>query len=322
MSKFIYLIKKYYLFNATIYKSTGSWYMAKDENGHVWRCRIKGKMKIDHAITSTNPIAVGDIVSAAVEDEKENTAIISKVQARKNYIIRTSPHNRNQKHIIASNLDQAILIGSIKNPRTSLGFIDRFLITAEMYDVPPIIVINKMDLLDEDDKATLQLYKDIYETIGYKVYAVSAQENIGMDVIQHLIDGKQTLFTGHSGVGKSTIINQLLPQLDLRTKEVSDWSGKGMHTTTYAEMFDLPTSGAIIDTPGIRELGIVEMKKAEVGGYYPEIKAHAADCKYNNCMHINEPKCAVLIAVENGEISPERMESYIKVMDTIDDKDY
>jgi ribosome biogenesis GTPase len=296
--------------------------MAKDENGHVWRCRIKGKMKIDHAITSTNPIAVGDIVSAAVEDEKENTAIISKVQARKNYIIRTSPHNRNQKHIIASNLDQAILIGSIKNPRTSLGFIDRFLITAEMYDVPPIIVINKMDLLDEDDKATLQLYKDIYETIGYKVYAVSAQENIGMDVIQHLIDGKQTLFTGHSGVGKSTIINQLLPQLDLRTKEVSDWSGKGMHTTTFAQMYDLPIGGSVIDTPGMRELGLVNLEKEELAQYFPEMRAKMSGCQFNNCQHINEPGCAVKASVEKGLITEARFFSYVDLWHGIETYKY
>jgi ribosome biogenesis GTPase / thiamine phosphate phosphatase len=291
------------LFTAIIYKSTGSWYLAKDENGHVWRCRIKGKMKIDKTITSTNPIAVGDEVLAEIEDEKENTAIISSIKNRKNYIIRVSPHNKNQKHIIASNIDMALLIGSIKSPRTSLGFIDRFLITAEMYDVKPILIFNKMDLLDEDDMQVLDHYKSIYEAIGYKIYAVSAQENIGMDVIEKLIDGKQTLFTGHSGVGKSTIINALLPQLDLRTKEVSDWSGKGMHTTTYAEMFDLPASGAIIDTPGIRELGIVEMKTTEVGGYYPEIKLHALNCKYNNCIHVNEPKCAVMNAVQEKKIT-------------------
>jgi ribosome biogenesis GTPase / thiamine phosphate phosphatase len=310
------------LFTATIYKSTGSWYLAKDENGHVWRCRIKGKMKIDKTITSTNPIAVGDEVMAEVEDEKENTAIISTVKNRKNYIIRVSPHNKNQKHIIASNLDMALLIGSIKSPRTSLGFIDRFLITAEMYGVKPILIFNKMDLLDEDDMQVLDHYKSIYEAIGYEIYAVSAQENIGMDVIEKLIDGKQTLFTGHSGVGKSTIINALLPQLDLRTKEVSDWSGKGMHTTTYAEMFDLPTSGAIIDTPGIRELGIVEMKTTEVGGYYPEIKRYALRCKYNNCIHVNEPKCSVIEAVKEKNITIERYESYLKIMATIDDKEY
>jgi ribosome biogenesis GTPase / thiamine phosphate phosphatase len=265
---------------------------------------------------------VGDVVVATMEDELENTAIISEVLKRKNYITRSSPHNRNQKHIIASNLDLALLIASIKSPKTSLGFIDRFLITAEMFDVKPILIFNKMDLLDEQDVSTLQSYKNIYESIGYQVYAVSAQENIGMDVITQLIQGKQTLFTGHSGVGKSTIINMLLPHLDLRTMEVSDWSGKGMHTTTYAEMFDLPTSGAIIDTPGIRELGIVDMSRAEVGGYYNEIKKVARDCKYNNCMHLNEPSCAVMDAVQNNLIAIERYESYLKVLATIDDKQY
>jgi ribosome biogenesis GTPase / thiamine phosphate phosphatase len=310
------------LFAATIYKSTGSWYLVKDQLGHVWRGRIKGKLKIDRSITSTNPIAVGDVVQAEVEDEKENTVMISAISARQNYIIRVSPHNKNQKHIIASNLSQAVLIASIRSPRTSMGFIDRFLITAEMYGVEAIIIINKADLLTEADDIVLAQYKSIYEKIGYAVMVVSAQTNLGMDNIATVLHNKQTLFTGHSGVGKSTIINAILPHLALRTLEVSDWSGKGMHTTTYAEMFDLPNGGTIIDTPGIRELGIADMKREEMSGYFREIKKHATDCKFNNCMHTNEPNCAVLQAIKDGHISQERYISYIHIMETIDTKNY
>jgi ribosome biogenesis GTPase / thiamine phosphate phosphatase len=310
------------LFNATIYKSTGSWYLAKDQQGHTWRCRIKGKMKIDKTITSTNPIAVGDVIVATVEDTLENTAIISEVLPRRNYMIRVSPHNKHQQHIIASNLDQAIIIASIKSPRTSLGFIDRFLITAEMYGAPAIIVINKTDLLTADDQPILDQYKNIYTALGYPFYTVSAEQNSGMDTIADLVEGKQTLFTGHSGVGKSTIINALLPHLALRTMEVSDWSGKGMHTTTYAEMFDLDKSGTIIDTPGIRELGIVQTTREELGGYFVEIKQHATDCKFNNCKHINEPSCAVMVAVQNNQISTERYYSYINILESLDTKNY
>jgi ribosome biogenesis GTPase / thiamine phosphate phosphatase len=310
------------LFNATIYKSTGSWYLAKDAQGHIWRCRIKGKMKIDTTITSTNPIAVGDVVIATVEDELENTAIISEVLPRTNYMIRVSPHNKHQQHIISSNLDQAVIIASIKSPRTSMGFIDRFLITAEMYGAPAIIIINKIDLLTAEDQQILQQYKTIYTAIGYPFYEVSAEKNIGMDTIANLVEGKQTLFTGHSGVGKSTIINALLPHLALRTMEVSNWSGKGMHTTTYAEMFDLANTGTIIDTPGIRELGIVQTTREELGGYFVEIKQHATDCKFNNCKHINEPNCAVVAAVNSNAISTERYYSYINIMESLDTKNY
>lgn len=285
-------------------------------------CRIKGKFKIDREITSTNPIAVGDVVDIESESEIENTAIIHKIDKRKNYLVRISPHNKNQKHIVASNLDQCILIATIKDPKTSTGFIDRFLISCEAYHIPAILLFNKSDILDEDDKATFQYLHDIYTDIGYKVHLISVEKKQNLDLLDELLSNKISLLTGHSGVGKSSFINHILPERKLKVQEVSDWSGKGMHTTTFAEMFDLQNGGAIIDTPGIRELGIVDVSKAELGGYFPEIKRNALECKYNNCLHFNEPGCAVKEAVMNGIVSEERYVNYAKIYDTIDDKNY
>jgi ribosome biogenesis GTPase len=265
---------------------------------------------------------VGDVVNIEIENKLEDSAIIKSIDDRKNYIIRISPHNKHQKHIIASNMHQALLIASIKQPRTSLGFIDRFLITAEMYGVPPILIFNKLDLLDNEDLFTLDYYRNLYEAIGYTTIAISAFSDADIQSLKNILNNKCTLFTGHSGVGKSTIVNALLPDKNIKVSAVSDWSGKGMHTTTYAEMHDVQEGTSIIDTPGIRELGIMDMTRAELGAYFPEIKRASALCKYNNCMHINEPQCAVLAAVNSTQISEERYVSYRAILDSIDDKGY
>ena len=306
--------------NAIIYKSTGSWYLCKTDDGTIWNGRMKGKFKIDKEITSTNPIAVGDHVQVELESESEKSVMITAIEKRKNYLVRVSPHNKNQKHIVASNLDQSILIATIKDPRTSTGFIDRFLVSCEVYHLEAIIVFNKSDILDEEDINYYQYLKDLYSRIGYKVYLVSAEKDEGIESLKNLMQHKVTLLTGHSGVGKSTLINKILPEKDLFTQEVSAWCGKGMHTTTFAQMYDLPDGGQLIDTPGIRELGIVNVSRAELSGYFPEMKRELVKCKYNNCTHFNEPGCAVKQAVAEGIISEERYVNYAKIYETIEEK--
>lgn len=303
-----------------VYRSTGSWYVVRDEAGIVWNARIKGKMKIDDEISSTNPIAVGDNVIFEVEEEGTNTAIISGVADRNNYIIRVSPHNKNQKHIVATNLDAALVMATITHPRTSNGFIDRFLVTAEAYHIPAIIVINKIDLLKEKHEVQLQEWKDMYEGAGYEVYPVIATNPNRLMALEERLQGRTTLFSGHSGVGKSTLINQLIPGLKLKTHMVSDWSGKGQHTTTFAEMFDLPDGGKIIDTPGVKEFGLIDMEREELSHYFPEMRAVLGNCRFNNCVHINEPGCAVKDAVNAGSISIDRYASYLGILDTIEKK--
>ena len=305
---------------ATIYKSTGSWYVAKADNGKTYNARIKGIFKIDE-ITSSNPLAVGDEVE--LEEESEiNTAIINEIYERKNYVARSSPHRKSQIHIVASNLDQSILFATLKEPRTSQGFIDRFLVTNEAYHIPAMIVFNKSDIYRNKEMAKFEELKNMYEAIGYKVFLTSVINNEGVDEIKTLLKDKVTLVSGHSGVGKSSLLNSLFPELALKTQNVSGWSGKGQHTTTFAEMFDLPSGGKIIDTPGVKEFGIVDISKQELSHYFPEMRTRLNDCQFNNCLHINEPGCAIKRAVEKKEIAEERFFSYYNILESIDEKNY
>jgi len=307
---------------AVVYKSTGSWYVTKTPDGRVFNARIKGIFKMDTGITSTNPIAVGDEIEMELENELENTTTITHIYERRNYINRQSPAHKMQHHIVASNLDQSLLFATLKEPRTSQGFIDRFLITAEAYHVPAVIVFNKTDIYKKKEQEKLQALKKMYETIGYKVVAMSVKENTGVDEVQLLLKNKVTLMSGHSGVGKSSFINAVFPEILLRTQEVSDWSGKGLHTTTFAEMFDLPFGGKIIDTPGIREFGLVDIKKQELSHYFPEMRTLINDCQFNNCLHTNEPGCAVKQAVADGFINEDRYVSYYNILESIEEKSY
>jgi len=307
-----------------VYRSTGSWYTVKTATGGQYQARIKGVFKIDEDITSTNPIAVGDAVEIMPESGENGIAVITDIAPRKNYIVRTSPHRRTQKHIVAANLDQAMLICTIKEPRTSRGFIDRFLVTAAAYHIPAILVFNKKDILKGKDLDKFRELEAVYTAIGYPVLLVSAVKGEGIAEMQALLHNKVTLMSGHSGVGKSSLINQLLPGLELRTKEVSGWSGKGLHTTTFAEMFDLPAgiNGQLIDTPGVREFGIVDIPKAELSHYFLEMQPYITQCQFNNCLHINEPGCAVKAAVEEGAIDAERYVSYATILETIEEEKY
>ena len=303
---------------ALVYKSTGSWYQVKNEAGEEFKARVKGKFKID-GITSTNPIAVGDVVDIDKE-EGEESIVITNIHDRKNYITRQSPHNKHLHHIVAANLDQSILLATLKDPKTSTGFIDRFLVASEAYHVPAIIVFNKSDLYQTKEKEKFEKVKSMYEKIGYPVYSMSINENAGINEVKELLKNKTTLLSGHSGVGKSSFINTIFPENIIKTQEVSGWSGKGLHTTTFAEMFDLPFGGKIIDTPGMREFAMMDIEPHELSHYFPEMKALINNCRFNNCMHIEEPGCAVKAAVEENEISPERYINYLNILGTIENK--
>jgi ribosome biogenesis GTPase / thiamine phosphate phosphatase len=304
---------------AIVYKSTGSWYVVKSGE-KFFQARIKGVFKIDE-ITSTNPIAVGDEVEIEMEND-QNTTVITNIRERKNYIVRSTPHKTWQRHIVASNVDQSLLFATLKEPRTSQGFIDRFLVASEAYHVSSIIVFNKADLYKKKEMQQFEFFKEMYEHIGYRVLVTSMKENVGVKELEEILKNKITLISGHSGVGKSTFINAIIPKLELRTKDVSGWSGKGMHTTTFAEMFDLPFGGSIIDTPGLREFGITDITKQELSHYFPEMRERLNDCQFNNCIHINEPGCAVKKAVGEGAITSERYISYCNILASIDEKNY
>ncbi|HEU4632388.1 MAG TPA: ribosome small subunit-dependent GTPase A [Flavisolibacter sp.] len=302
-----------------VYKSTGSWYQVKDEGGNIWNARMKGVFKLDD-ITSTNPIAVGDRVDFEMENENEQSVIITRIHDRRNYINRQSPRIKSQQHIVAANIDQSLLIATIKEPRTSQGFIDRFLVACEMYHVPAILLFNKLDLYRDKDIAVFERLRQVYEKIGYQVVGASLKQNQGLDEIKGFLTDKTTLVSGHSGVGKSTFINAILPDARIRTQDVSGWSGKGQHTTTFAEMYELPFGGKIIDTPGMKEFGLVDVEKGELSGYFPEMRERLHNCQFNNCLHINEPGCAVKQAVIDGEIDEDRYVSYYNILESLSEQ--
>jgi ribosome biogenesis GTPase / thiamine phosphate phosphatase len=304
---------------ATVYKSTGSWYTLKDDQGRFVQGRVKGVLKLDD-ITSTNPVAVGDRVET--ESEADGTAIITQVCDRENYINRQSPRHKHQHHIVAANINQSILIATLKEPRTSQGFIDRFLVASEMYHVQPAIIFNKSDIYKEKELARYGLWKQMYDDVGYKVMLVSAEKKEGLEVVKELLKDKTTLLSGHSGVGKSSLLNAIHPGIALRTGDISGWSGKGQHTTTFAEMFDLPFGGRVIDTPGMREFGLVDLKKQELSHYFPEMRGRLLYCQFNNCLHLDEPDCAIKEAVVNGEIYEDRYVSYVNIVDSIGERAY
>ncbi|WP_224488876.1 ribosome small subunit-dependent GTPase A [Robertkochia flava] len=299
----------------TVYKSTGSWYSVKTAEGDFYDCRIKGKFRMK-GIKSTNPLAVGDRVSFDLETVGDETyGIITEILDRRNYVVRKSVNLSKRTHIIAANVDLAFLIVTLNNPKTYTDFIDRFLVTAEAYGITPVLLFNKMDTYIIDEVAEVKYLSSIYEKIGYRCMEISAKEGLGVEALKTLMEEQTSMFSGHSGVGKSTLINALQPGLDLRTAEISEQHKQGQHTTTFAEMFDLDFNARIIDTPGIRGFGIVDMEKDEVGDYFPEFFALKGGCKFNNCLHIDEPKCAVKDALEEGEVAWSRYKSYLQILE-------
>lgn len=302
-----------------VIKNTGSWYSVKTDTGKVVECKIKGNFRLK-GIRSTNPVAVGDNVEIALNSE--GTAFITHIEERRNYIIRKSQNLSKQSHILAANVDQAFLIVTVNYPQTSTTFIDRFLASAEAYSVPVVLVFNKCDILSDDERHYQQSMIHLYETIGYECREVSATTGEGVDGLHALLKGKITLLSGNSGVGKSTLINKILPEANLRTAEISDAHNTGMHTTTFSEMLELPEGGYIIDTPGIKGFGTFNMEPEELTSYFPEIFHFSKGCKFSNCTHTHEPGCAVLKAIDNHYIAQSRYQSYLNMLEDKDENKY
>lgn len=303
-----------------VIRNTGSWYTVKtDDGGQLIDCKIKGNFRLK-GIRSTNPVAVGDHVTLVPNNE--GTAFITEIADRRNYIIRKASNLSKQSHIIAANVDQAMLVVTINYPQTSTTFIDRFLASAEAYRIPVILVFNKVDILDDDELRYLDMMINLYETVGYECRSISAERGDGVETVMQLLEGKVTVLSGNSGVGKSTLINRLLPDANLRTAEISDAHNTGMHTTTFSEMLPLPSGGYIIDTPGIKGFGTFNIEPEELSGYFKEIFRFSRDCRFSNCTHTHEPGCAVLKAVEDHYIAASRYQSYLSMLEDKEEGKY
>ena len=300
-------------------RSTGSWYEVRAESGKVYRARLKGKFKLNGPKTS-NPITVGDKVLFSMEDEANQTVVIEEISPRQNYIIRKSVHKTSHGQLLAANVDQAIFIFTCKFPKTSLGFLDRFLVTAEAFRIPVTIVFNKMDLLHEEEKDQVFEWAGLYQELGYGVLFTSIPLNQGISEFKEMFEGKVSLMAGHSGVGKSSLLNIVAPTLHIKTKEISDFAQKGVHTTTYSTMWELGPDTYLIDSPGINEFGVMEIEKEELAHYFPEMRALLGQCKFNNCLHLHEPHCVVQQAVKDGEIASSRYLSYFSIFENDDNR--
>lgn len=318
---FLYLYTGFKMEEGIIIKSTGSWYTIRSDAGKEHLGRILGKFRL-HGLKLTNPIAVGDRVSFEIEDPVENTVLIRKILTRKNYVVRQSPRKKHQLHLLASNIDQGLLVVTMVQPNLKQGVIDRFLVMTEPHDIPAIIVFNKADLYQETDLDLFEYLEAIYENIGYKVILASAITGKGVIDLRALLKDKITLFCGQSGVGKSSLINQIQPSLKLRTTDLSDYSGKGQHTTTFAEMFHLDEGGSIIDTPGFKTLSFNNLEPMDVAHNFREFFIVSKQCKFYDCTHRNEPKCAVKAAIEEGVISELRYANYLQILEEIEDQNY
>ncbi|MEI6865929.1 ribosome small subunit-dependent GTPase A [Flavicella sp.] len=298
--------------NGVVVKSTGSWYHVRTKSGKLHKCRIRGKFRME-GIKSTNPVSVGDVVDFDLEPNKE-TGVIIKIHERSNYIVRKSVNLSKRTHIIASNIDMAFLLVTIDNPPTTTSFIDRFLVSAQAYHIPVTILFNKVDSYGEESKELKDELEEIYTSIGYECIEISAIKGVKIDKVKQLMKGKVTLFSGHSGVGKSTLVNAIEPSLNLKTLELSEQHNQGQHTTTFAEMHSLSFGGYIIDTPGIKGFGIVDFEEDDISGYFPEFFKLKGECKYHNCKHLDEPKCAIKEGLEDDRIAASRYFSYVQIM--------
>lgn len=296
-----------------VIKSTGSWYDVRNDAGEVVQCRLRGKIRLD-GLRTTNPVAVGDWVNFEKERDKD-TCVIDKIMPRTNVIVRKSVNLSKESHVIASNVDQAILVATIAQPRTSTGFIDRFTVTAEAYHIPVVIVFNKCDLYNDEQNAAAEELMRVYNGIGYQSFVISAKTGYNCDRLKTIMKDKLSMFSGHSGVGKSALVNRLDPELDIRVGEISEVHKKGKHTTTFAQMYELGFGGYIIDTPGIKEFALFDMEKETLAQRFPEMRALMHDCRFNNCTHLHEPHCAIKTAVEQGVIADWRYENYCNMMD-------